>query len=135
MAVGHVHRGLVPAGVPIVARIVLIVRVVGVVVATAVTNGGLQVVAAAVGTVAVVGRAGGIAVWAVESVVCVIGVHGLVLVVVFVVGKDVLATDLDVLAAALRAGIIHLVGTGKSAVGAEAGGVVGVGKVCVSHVA
>lgn len=60
--------------------------------------------------------------------------HGLVVVlVVFVVDKDVIALDLDVFAAALGAGIVHLVGAGKSAVGAVAGGVVGVGKVCVSH--
>ena len=96
-------------------------------------SGGFQVVAAAVGAVVVVGRASGLAVGAAESAGRFKRSHGLVVLVVFVVDEDVIALDLDVFAAALGAGIVHLVGAGKSAVGAVAGGVVGVGKVCVSH--
>lgn len=100
-----------------------------------VTGSGFQVVAAAVGAVVVVGRASDIAVRAAESAGRFKRSHGLVVLVVFVVDKDVIALDLDVFAAALGAGVVHLVGAGKSAVGAVAGGVVGVGKVRVSHVA
>lgn len=141
MHLGSFALGLVPTWVAIFTRVVLVVCVVAIVVigvvCTTVPDAatcGFQVVAATVGAVGVVGRAGDIADWAVERVGRVKAVHGLVLVVVeVVVDEDVSAVDLDVLAAAFGAGVKHLVGAGKSAVGAGAVGVFVVGKVRVSH--
>ena len=68
-----------------------------------------------------------------ESSGSVKAVHGLVLVVEVVVDEDVSAVDLDVFAATVGAGVVHLVGAGKSAVGAGAVGVFVVRKGRVSH--